>query len=110
MMSMDEPIVVTITHKLGRDEAKRRVERGFGTMQREIGQYAGAFESHWEGYQLDFHASALMQTITGRLDVFDDSIRIELGLPRLLQMFAKTIAGRLESSGHKLLEGPQSKA
>jgi hypothetical protein len=39
MMTTPEPLVVTISHSLGRDEAKRRIERGLGSIRGEIARH-----------------------------------------------------------------------
>jgi len=105
---MDEPLTVTISHRLGRDEAKRRIESGLDSIRGELKQYVRSLDYSWNGYSLDFRASAMLQTISGRLDVQDDAVRIELGLPRLLHLIARAIAGRVEQHGKALLEGPKS--
>ena len=111
MIGTSEPIAVTISHRLGRDEAKRRIDSGIGAIRAEIAPYVRSLEYRWEGdYTLELHASAMMQTITGRIDVYDDSIKIELGLPPLLHLIGKTIAGRIEKTGAALLEGPKGKS
>ena len=109
MMTSTEPITVTISHRLGRDEAKRRLENGLSTIRTEIGAYVKSLDYSWDGYTLDFRVSALMQTITGRIEVYDESVRVELGLPPLLHLVAKRIVGQIESRGTALLEGPKGK-
>jgi len=110
MIAATEPITVTISHRLGREEAKRRIDTGFGKIRADIEPYVSRLEYRWESdYALELHATAMMQTITGRIEVCEDFIKIELGLPRLLHMIAKTIAGRIEKTGAALLEGPKPK-
>ena len=111
MITDTEPITVTVSHKLGREEAKRRIDAGLGKIRAEIAPYVGNLESRWEGdYTLALSASAMMQTISGRIDVYEDFIKIEFGLPRLLHLIGKTIAGRIQKTGAALLEGPKGKA
>jgi len=106
MLSATEPLVVTISHRLGRQEAKRRLDGGLDTIRRELGAYVKSLEYRWDCDALDFKASAMLQTITGRIEVFDDHVRVELNLPRLLHLAAKAIAGRIERQGAALLGGP----
>jgi hypothetical protein len=110
MMTPTEPITVTISHRLGRDEAKRRIDNGLAAIRAEIGAYVKSLEYNWDGYTLDFRASALMQTVTGRIEVNEEFVRVELGLPRLLHLAAKRIVGRIESRGASLLQGPKDNA
>jgi hypothetical protein len=51
----------------------------------------------------------MFQTITGRIEIYEEFVRVELGLPRLLHLVAKTIASRIERQGQTLLEPPKSK-
>jgi hypothetical protein len=108
-MTSTEPITVTISHRLGRDEAKRRLENGLSTIRTELGAYVKSLDYSWDGYTLSFRVSALMQTITGRIEVYEEFVRVELGLPALLRMAAKRIIGHIESRGATLLEGPKAK-
>lgn len=107
MFGTGEPISVTISHRLGRDDAKRRIERGLDAVRAEALRYVASLDYRWEGYRLQFTAAVLRQTITGRLDVYDDCVRLEFMLPRLLHLAARTIAGRIERRGKALLEGPK---
>jgi putative polyhydroxyalkanoic acid system protein len=109
MMAAAQSLVVTISHRLGRDEAKRRIEDGLGKIRAEIAPFVQSLDYRWDAYRLDFRAAALLQTIAGRIEVFDDTIRIEIGLPLLLRLLGRTIAGRIEKRGATLLEGPQTK-
>jgi hypothetical protein len=109
MMTSNEPITVTISHRLGRDEAKRRIEKGMSTIRADFGSYVRSLDHSWDEYALSFRVSALMQTITGRIEVYEEFVRVELGLPALLHLAAKRIIGQIESRGTALLEGPKGK-
>jgi hypothetical protein len=109
MLTTTEPITVTISHRLGRDGAKRRIDEGLTSIRAEVAPYVKTLEFSWHEYSLDFRVVAMMQTITGRIEVYEDFVRIELELPRLLHLLAKTIAGRIESRAAALLEAPKGK-
>jgi len=109
MTPMTEPLIVTIAHRLGRDGAKQRIERGLDTLRAEVARYVSTLDYAWDGYRLDFRVSAMLQTITGRIEVMDDVVRVELALPRLLHLVGRTIAGRIERRAADLLEGPKGK-
>jgi len=108
MITATEPVTVTISHRLGRDEAKRRIDGGLGTIRQELAQFVKSLDYTWENYRLDFRATAMFQTITGRIEVYEEFVKVELGLPRLLHMVAKTIAGRIEKTATALLEKPRA--
>jgi hypothetical protein len=103
---MRRPLVISIPHRLGRHEAKRRLDAGIGRLRPELARHIGALELIWEGDRLNFRAQALAQTITGRLDVLDDSLRLEIELPWLLSLLAPAIAPQIRDRGRALLEKP----
>jgi hypothetical protein len=104
---LGRPVTVNIPHSLGKDEARRRIEEGFGRMRQQMVGGMGAmlsFQDRWEGDRLHFEGGGLGQKLTGRLDVMPDSVRVELDLPEILAAIADKIAGRLRTEGQKLLE------
>jgi hypothetical protein len=107
MASPSEPITVIISHRLGRDEAKRRIERALGAIRREIAPFAKSIEYGWQDYRLDFRLTVLAQHVAGRIDVYDDSVRVEFTLPRLLHLLARPIAARIQQRGLGVLEPPK---
>jgi hypothetical protein len=60
--------------------------------------------SRWSGNALTFHVRALGQAATGNLQVFDDSVRLEVTLPWLLAKVAERFVPALEQQGRLLLE------
>jgi|KBSSwiStaDraftv2_1062776.scaffolds.fasta_scaffold62611_4 putative polyhydroxyalkanoate system protein len=102
---MSKTISVSIPHDLGRAEARRRIDEGFGQLAR---QFAGdgklSFTQTWSGDRLTFAARILGQPIDGRLDVLDRTVRMEVDLPDVLAMIAGVIKGRLQRQGQLLLE------
>jgi putative polyhydroxyalkanoate system protein len=102
---MGRPVTISIPHKLGKAEARSRIDNGFGQLK---AQMAAASVSNirqaWSGDRLNFNAQALGQTFNGRIDVGEQDVRIEVDLPGLLGMFAGRIAGKLKQQGTLLLE------
>jgi Putative polyhydroxyalkanoic acid system protein (PHA_gran_rgn) len=107
MQTTTEPITVTISHKLGRDGAKRRIDDSLAQIRAEVAPYVKTLDYSWHDYTLDFRVVALMQTITGRIEVYEDFVRIDLELPRLLHVIARTIQGQIQNRAAALLEGPK---
>lgn len=101
---MSKPVIVNIPHDLGREEARRRLERGFGRLGEQIGGKAIAFQERWENERLHFDAAAFGQKVSGRVDVLDKSVRIEVDLPWILATIADKVRGRLQQAGTLLLE------
>jgi hypothetical protein len=105
--TLARPVTVNIPHSLGKDEARRRIEEGFGRMRQQMTGGVGAMlaiQERWEGDRLHFEGGGLGQKLTGRLDVLADSVRLEVDLPEILAAIADKIAGRLKTEGQKLLE------
>lgn len=103
---MPEPIVVTISHRLGRDEAKRRLDGGLGRIRGQLAAFAGSLDYSWTAYRLDFSIIAMRQHIDGRIEIEDDIVRVEIHLPVLLRLFANRIAARVRGEGAQLLGKP----
>ncbi len=102
---MSRPVTISISHDLGKDEARRRLVVGVDDFVRQIsGSKLARVEHAWDGDLLRFSARALGQGITGRLEVQDTAIRVEIDLPRLLAGMAGRIQGRLSKRGQLMLE------
>lgn len=98
-----KPIVVTVPHRLGRDEAKRRLLSGLRQVDQQIAAAHASLEYSWEEYRINFSVMAMRQLLVGHTDVEDENIRIEVQLPFLLHMLADPIASRIESGTELLL-------
>ena len=107
---MSQPLMVSIPHKLGRLEARRRVDSGVGRLRPELNALLSGLDYHWEGDTLNFVASAMWQRITGRIEVLHDVVRIEIDLPWIMQLLRDTIAKRVRGRGVSLLEKPPGEA
>ncbi|MDB6155962.1 MAG: hypothetical protein JWL90_4415 [Chthoniobacteraceae bacterium] len=106
---MSKPLVVNIPHDLGRIEARKRLQDGFGRIQEQIGGKGLAFEERWEGDRLYFNAGALGQKVSGQVDVEERNVRIEIELPWLLAAIAGQLQGRVQKEAQLLLGGKQGK-
>ena len=101
---MSSTIRIDIPHSLGYAEARRRIKRGFSSFGQQLGGGGACSATHsWKGDHLDFGANVLGQAVTGRLDVEDAQVHIEVDLPAMLAMIAAPISGRLRRQGQLLL-------
>ena len=101
---MSKPVVVSVPHRLGREEAARRIRSGF---ERAGGQFGGVLnisEQTWSGDRLAFRASALGQQASGAIDVGDDQVRIEVTLPWLLAKIAERLVPQIKQQTVLMLE------
>jgi hypothetical protein len=100
---MSQPIVVSIPHRLGKEEALRRLKPG-------LTGAAASFpvlkvdEETWSGDRLSFRVRALGQASAGTVDVAEDHVRLEVTLPWLLQKFAQVAQAAIRARGNLLLE------
>jgi hypothetical protein len=101
---MPEPLVVTIPHRLGRQEALRRIKGGLDRTESEFAWAVRVDEQRWDGDRLDFRVAAIGQSATGSITVGDDTVRLEVMLPWLLARFAAAAQRAIGESGTKMLE------
>jgi putative polyhydroxyalkanoic acid system protein len=97
-------IDVSIPHRLGKDEAKLRLQGGAERLRSQFGGQVAQVHETWTGHHADFAFSAMGQSITGRMDVEDAAIKLSVDVPWMLAMIADKIRGKIEQEGRKLLE------
>ena len=100
---MSQPIEVDLPHKLGKDEARRRIANNVHKLQEHIPGGAQV-QSGWSGDQLNLDVAAMGQSVTAQIDVLDDKVRLKVLLPPMLGMFAGMIQSALQKKGGVLLE------
>ena len=101
---MSKPLVVSLPHRLGKDEAKRRLQAGFGNARTNFAGFFTIQDETWAGDQLSFHLSALGQAAAGTVDVAEDHVKIEVTLPWLLAKFAEKAQSMIQKQGQLMLE------
>ena len=99
---MSAPLVVSIPHRLGREEAVRRLKGGLDRAAASV-PVLKVDEERWEGDEMFFRVRALGQAASGHIDVGDDHVRLEVTLPWLLQRFAEMAQIAIRDRGKLLL-------
>jgi Putative polyhydroxyalkanoic acid system protein (PHA_gran_rgn) len=99
---MSAPLIVSIPHRLGREEATRRLKAGLTRVVSSI-PVLKVDEERWEQDRMVFRVRALGQAASGHLDVADDHVRLEVTLPWLLQRFAEVAQVAIRNRGNLLL-------
>jgi hypothetical protein len=99
---MSAPLIVSIPHRLGREEATRRLKAGLSRAVSSI-PVLKVDEERWEEDRMIFRVRALGQAASGHLDVADDHVRLEVTLPWLLQRFAEVAQVAIKNRGNLLL-------
>jgi Putative polyhydroxyalkanoic acid system protein (PHA_gran_rgn) len=101
---MPEPLIFTISHRLGKEEAARRLRKGLAELPASLPPLFRLNDQRWSGDRLDFSVSAFTQLITGAIEVADDHVRVELTLPTLLARLASQIPGLIQRQTRLMLE------
>src|SRR5213592_3149575 len=99
---MTKPLVVSIPHSLGREEAVRRLKTGLSRAASSV-PVLSVDEERWEDNRMIFRVRALGQAASGHVDVAEDHVKVELTLPFLLQRFAQMVQAAIRERGRLLL-------
>ena len=99
---MSAPLIVSIPHRLGREEARRRLQAGLTRAASSV-PVLKVDEERWDGDRMIFRVRALGQAAAGHVDVEDDHVRVEVTLPWLLQRFAEVAQATIKNRGKLLL-------
>ena len=100
---MTQPIDVDLPHKLGKDEARRRIANNVHKLTEHIPGGAQV-QSGWTGDQLNLDITAMGQSVKATIDVLEDKVHLKVLLPGMLGMFAGVIQAALQKKGSVLLE------
>src|SRR5262245_14950636 len=99
---MSAPLVVSIPHSLGREEAMRRLKNGLSRAASSV-PVLQVDEERWEDNRMSFRVRALGQAANGHVDVEEDHVKVEVVLPWLLQRFAEVAQAAIKQRGKLLL-------
>ena len=102
--SVNETVRVTISHRLGKGEAVKRLKEGFARTNGQFGPMIAMEQETWQGDTLRFRMRALGQSAAGSIEVLEDALRIEVSLPSLLAQAAKRLLPILRKEATLLLE------
>ena len=104
---MPKPVVVTISHTMGRAQAAATLRERIGAARGMLDAYRVAMvKEEWEGDRLRLQLGALGQTALAMVDVTDDQFRVEIQLPWLLAAFAEKVRTVVEQKAPALLARP----
>jgi hypothetical protein len=82
-----DPLVVTVSHSLAKDEVIRRLKPALGRAV-QMFPVLSLEQEQWSDDHMDFRVKAFGQFATGHVLVGDKDVRIEVILPWLLAKFA----------------------
>lgn len=101
---MANSTTVDVPHKLGREEAKRRLEAGIGGIFEHLPGGSAHVAASWPSdYRMMLDVKAMGQTASAVVDVEEQVVHIALTLPPMLGFMAGKIADGIRRSGERLL-------
>ncbi len=100
---MKRPIDVDLPHKLGKDEARRRIAGNIHKLEKHIPGGTSRVESSWEGDTLHLQVEAMGQAVNAKIDVMEAKVHCRILLPGMLSLFAAPIEAMLRQKGDTLL-------
>jgi hypothetical protein len=105
---MSNPIIVDLPHKLGAEEARRRIERNADKLSEHIpgGAKVG---SRWTGDRLDLDIDAMGQQVAAQIDVQETIVRLTVKLPPALAFFGGMLEPLIRNQGTAMLEDKSKK-
>jgi hypothetical protein len=98
------PLVVLLPHRLGKEEAVRRLKTGLRGARESYSHLLTVDEETWQGDRLTFRVRALGQSAGGVIEVFEDQLRLEVALPWLLAKLTERLVPTIRKEGTLLLE------
>ena len=101
---MPKPVVVSVPHRLGKEEAVRRLKSGLERTRSGFGSQITMVAETWSGDRLDLRIAIFGHATDGTIDVAEDHIRIEVQLPWLLGMLAEKAKALVQRHGQLMLE------
>ncbi len=101
---MTKPFVVSIPHRLGRNEAVRRLKAELGDVRAHYSSLFTVQQESWSGDHLDFRIAALGQSASGSIDVAEDYVTLQVFLPWLLAKLAEALQPLVRKEATLLLE------
>ncbi len=96
-------IVVSVPHRLSVTEAHRRIETMLEKLRSAYIDKIAYSEMTWSGDSAELRVVALAQEVKAHIDVFAESIRIEVILPWILAGLAGPIQQRLTTAASETL-------
>ncbi len=100
---MSNSIVITVPHRLGSEEAKRRIAERIELLRRDYIDKLAYSEANWNGNTANLRVVAFGQTATAQLYVMNDALRIEVQLPWILAALTGKIQGVLKTNAEESL-------
>ncbi|MBY6240198.1 polyhydroxyalkanoic acid system family protein [Methylosinus sp. Sm6] len=100
---MQKSVVVTVSHQLGVEVARKRVAEGIEQLRTAYVEKIAHSEIVWIGDRADLKLVAFGQTTTARIDVQTNQLRIEVFLPWIIAALGGRVQSILAASAESAL-------
>ena len=101
---MSKPLIVSIPHGLGQEEATRRIKDGLRLAREKYGSLVSISQEDWADDQLSLSVGALGQHAHATIRVTESDATVSIALPWLLARFAEKAQSVLQQQGQLLLQ------
>lgn len=101
---MSQTVTVSIPHRLGKEEACKRIREGMGKARADFASLMAVEQEDWTDNRVAFRVASLGQRCSGTIDVQDDHVKLEVQLPWLLAKAAEAVKAVVKQRGGLLLE------
>jgi hypothetical protein len=100
---MAQPTIIDLPHRLGAEEARRRIASGIGKLTDHLPPGADV-ASEWAGDVLNLRVAAMGQEVVARIEPRETIVRVEMTLPAALSFFTRAIEAAVRRKGTDMLE------
>jgi hypothetical protein len=101
---MSGSVSVSVPHRLGEEEAIRRIKGGFGTLRGHLASLVSIDEEEWTGNVARFQMRGFGQSAAGTITVADHNVQVEVTLPWVLAKIAERLLPAISRETTLLLE------
>lgn len=104
-MSHTHPIALNVSHRLGKDEALRRVKSGLDDVRARYRAQLVVAEENWADNRLTYRVAVLGQTTTGVIEVGESEVRVAAELSWLIAYQAPAAEALIRKEAAAILMG-----
>jgi hypothetical protein len=100
------PMQIDLPHRLGRAEAKRRIQSRLGELAGHMPGGVAEVRSAWpEEYRMALDVAAMGQQVAATIQIEEQVVRLNLELPLMLRFASGVIEAAIQRKGGELLLG-----
>lgn len=96
-------LAMTAAHRLGREEAARRLKGKLSVMLERYGHHASDLHEEWRDSRLSFDFKTMGMRVSGAMAVSDTEVRLSAEVPFALVVFKRRIERRIHDELGSLL-------